>query len=783
MFCVCLKFPYQHQIKKIKPNLIPIFLKKVETLAKDNGCKKIVKRDSYFYFFDNPISAPFFTLRFLYSLSSSIKRASNDIHESSLIVEYISDEKQIEYLNELQSINLNFNNVLIGSKANEYFEKYISLSDTKITNLKLCTSFSFFEDKNEDENDLNEILLFLRKDQNYIQVLYDLILRYPIFEFDVSQMLKSEAKIYFETRCVLSFYSKNRFTSSFPKYFVDAFIIYVKLHIKIYQKLHNIKLITIYTDCKEDNIQVEKLKHILEDFKVVTIFKKKNEIERIPDDLLQSMYILILAGKFIFYNELEDFFFRTTGTKAFKDLMRIMYRKGIILHHDCISSYQNDAIEKIEQKLKDKKNSFNVFISKYIYLKYKNAEIACDFNLKNTFDLLKFQYDEAFNVDMFFNQKKYFMLLNQNENNIGLENIEILKKYENIIKFRNKGKTTEAFTLTKELNSYFHNQGRLSGEYRSCSLLGLLFLESNNVGEALTYFIYSLEIAKKTKNLEFICEALSYLSIVYFLQKDFQNCSLSLQELSNVISHFFMQEWKVFYLFIQARLFIELGEAKKASAIFKLAKDFSALYFGNLEQTCDIWYARSLIAEGKIEQGRKILKTYKNGEALLFLLESFLLFPEAEYEEVFELKKRHDKLSSQFTIFPFFEDIAWYKTYKQSTETRLFEAFYSYYMIMLSSKIKKIDVVQHLKRLEEIALNTLYSKDNTASTYLYLSYIAQCKVDGEVTGKALGFLSKACNIMQKNTSLMYETSMRDKFMKQNLWNAKLFKAATENKFI
>ena len=59
----------------------------------------------------------------------------------------------------------------------------------------------------------------------------------------------------------------------------------------------------------------------------------------------------------------------------------------------------------------------------------------------------------------------------------------------------------------------------------------------------------------------------------------------------------------------------------------------------------------------------------------------------------------------------------------------------------------------------------------------------QCKTDGDVTGKALGFLSKACNIMQKNTSFMYETAMRDKFMKQNIWNAKLFEAALENKLI
>ena len=162
-----------------------------------------------------------------------------------------------------------------------------------------------------------------------------------------------------------------------------------------------------------------------------------------------------------------------------------------------------------------------------------------------------------------------------------------------------------------------------------------------------------------------------------------------------------------------------------------------------------------------------------------------MLFPKDEHEDVIKLKEKYDRinLSSKFSIFPFFEDVVWYKIYKQSTATRLFEAFYNYYLVMYSSEIKKIELEYYLRRLEDLAMTSLYSKDNNASIYLYLSYIAQCKVDGEVTGKALGFLSKACNIMQRNTSLMYETSMRDKFMRKNLWNAKLFEAATENKLI
>ncbi|MGP1520767.1 MAG: hypothetical protein ACTTIZ_04640, partial [Treponema sp.] len=381
MFCICLKFPYEHQIKKIHSNIIPIFLKSVEVIAKDNGCKKIIKKDSYFYFFEHSISSSFFTLRFLYTLSLFLKQVSTSIHESSVIVEYFSDEVKIEYFEELQNINLNFNCILVGQNASKYLKNYVSLATAKPLSLKMCTSFSFFENIRQPEAlDYVEDALFLRKDQNYIQVLYNFILRHPIFESDVEHFYKQETKTYFETRCVLSFYSQNRFNDSLPKYFVDAFIIYAKLHIKVYKKVHNIKQITIYCDCTEENADVEKLKQILKETKIAIFPKRKIEIEEIPDDLLESIYILIFSSRFIFDNEIEDFFSVTTETKAFKDLMKIMYKRGILLQRDCIFSYQADALEKIEKKLKEKKDVS--FISKYIWSKYKNAEILCDLHLK-----------------------------------------------------------------------------------------------------------------------------------------------------------------------------------------------------------------------------------------------------------------------------------------------------------------------------------------------------------------------------------------------------------------
>ena len=158
------------------------------------------------------------------------------------------------------------------------------------------------------------------------------------------------------------------------------------------------------------------------------------------------------------------------------------------------------------------------------------------------------------------------------------------------------------------------------------------------------------------------------------------------------------------------------------------------------------------------------------------------LFLFSKIKEEYDESKRTGKTHNE-EKFLFVEDVMWYKIYKKKSIDRLFASFYNYYMIVFSKEKDKNILLKYLKELSELAIESLYAKDNNASLLLYLCYEAQCKIDNKITGAALGFLSKACRVMQRASSFMYETSMRDKFMKKNLWNAKLFKCALENKLI
>ncbi len=387
----------------------------------------------------------------------------------------------------------------------------------------------------------------------------------------------------------------------------------------------------------------------------------------------------------------------------------------------------------------------------------------------------------------------------ENVNAEMFQNIAALNKYEEVASLHARGEVAAAISLAKELNTYFNKNRILSGEYKTFIFLSFLHLKNNNINDAQTYCVYALEVAKKTKNDRFICEAKYFLSLVYFLRKDFCNALDTLQELSSIVYSTFQQEWKVYYLFLEGRIYLEMGDACRASSAFSCAKDFAHRYFPSLLSACNVWYGRACLYAGNNEEAIKVLKEENNMEASLFLLEAAILFPnlaaslekevakaKREYDSLFEegaKKSFVGKESIVYSAFEYMEDVAWQSLYKTTYAKRLFDCFYSYYKICIEGETSSPEKIAYLASLKETAMQSLYAKDANAYLYLYLCYAAQCAVDGKTSGEALSFLSKACSVLQRVCTLLHAISMRDAFMKENVWNAKLSNAARENKLL
>ena len=329
-------------------------------------------------------------------------------------------------------------------------------------------------------------------------------------------------------------------------------------------------------------------------------------------------------------------------------------------------------------------------------------------------------------------------------------------------------------------------------------MLAFFNLMQNKISDAITYFSYALDNAEHSHDTSFICDALFNISIVYFLQNNLKQSMSFLDRLASAIDEYFEQDWKIPYLFIKGRIYLQIGEFNKAAESFKTASDFAELYFEKLEPLCKSWYARSLIYMGQIKNGQELLMKYIDytDDAFLFLLESFLFYPILKNDfEKMDLDissiyteynnpglREFQNLTSGFSIA---EDLIWSNIYNMSIGKKIFDAFYTYYNCKINfSQMYDVEVCKgFLSNLETLAVESLYQNDPYSSLYLYLCYDLSVKLYGESSSQTIAYLSKAFKAMQKNVLAIGENDIRDKYMQNNLWNSKLFKVAKNQKLI
>lgn len=807
MFAICLDFPYEHQIKKIYNDIIYKVSTKIEMLAKENGCTHFMTDEARFYFFDDEcLASTFFVIRFLHLASLTLEQVSSKIHEWRIIVDFFTKEQSyesaVEELLSCKDSTLLYNRICIGNKASRLFKKYLSYSTVKTNGISVVEKFSFFGKMKQTNESISTkaVPIYIRAGQSYMMALSNFILMTQFSASELQQFSEAEKRTYNESRSTISFFEKNRFKEKMEKYFVDAFILHAQLHAKMYKKIRTLSLIDVYVDKSDKSLEAEKVKQIIGSVNIVEIKQQNVNIDSIPDDLLELIYVLLYSIRFIFVDEASAFFFATTKSIAYEAVLSLMYQVGVLSQEGIIHSYKEQALKQIEKKFKLKKASLNIYIAKFLLGKYKNAELCADIHLKSILDALRCDYDKILErnliVDIFFNTRGNYLHspCNTSLNEVSFQSVEVLKKYESALSLDEHGQSESALALSKDLNTYFHNSRLLSGEYKSFAFLSFLYLKNNNINDAQTYCVYALELAKKTKNNDFVCEAMYFLGLVYFLKKDFSNALEILQELVGVISASVLQEWKVHCLLLQGRIYLELGRATRATSLFKLAQDLASRYFTSLLSSCNVWYGRACLYDGNFDLAVKIFQEEKNKEAFLFLLEAVLLFSEVSFSldwkpEMLKYECEDSYFSWNkdssvvYNVFEYMEDIAWKRIYKMSYANRLFKCFYSYYKIRIAPDCDSSEKIEHLASLKDMALESLYAKDANASLYLYLCYDGQCAIDGKITGVALGFLSKACSVLQRACTLLYTTEMRDAFMKENPWNAKLFRSASENKLL
>ena len=638
MLSVFLEIIYERQLRKINLKILTDFINLIKEESLSNGAEFIqVQGGFYFLFKKKSIAYAFSTARFLYNVNKILISYKNKISEVRCITDYyeedVSNEALFESLSLYKKQLIPEMGMFASREAANKLSKYIDFNETD-SSILLCNAFKFFENINLTSNknaDKNASIILHRND-NYFWAIYNFILANPL-DNDCLKAMSAEDRVSFlATKNVYIYLKKHRFSKDMPQYFVDAFLTNAAIFFKYYIKKQNagisIKVLIDNLDDKKNLEEAEKIYAVSKYMEIEALDSSLPSIYNIPDDLLQLIYIILVSSKYFFYDEISDFLVSLNKSKAFfNDVYAWMYSMGIILVENNIYAVPYGLPEIIERRINLSKNMADSNITEYLWAKYKKGILDANSDAEKIFDSLNFKCKPDFLLASIFHNYSDSSIegldLKKYKNEIFYD---ALKYYQNSIIANIDDSTAKSYAYLKTAIGFFQENKLESGEYRAFSLLAFFNLMQNKISDAITYFSYALDNAEHSHDTSFICDALFNISVVYFLQNNLKQSITFLDRLAAAVDEYFEQDWKIPYLFMKGRVYLQIGEFTKAAENFKTASDFADLYFDKIEPLCKSWYGRSLIYMGQIKNGQELLMKCIDytDDALLFLLESFL---------------------------------------------------------------------------------------------------------------------------------------------------------------
>ncbi|UTC65869.1 MULTISPECIES: lipopolysaccharide assembly protein LapB [unclassified Treponema] len=813
MLSVFLEIVYERQLRKIDLKTLTSFIDLIKEEALSNGAEFFqVQSGSYFLFKKKSVAYVFSAARFLYNLNKILVSYKSKISEVRCITDCYEEEVSNEFL--LESVSLYKKKLIpeeglfVSTSASIKLSKYIDFNTAAAvadSSIFICDKFKFFENitNTQDKNIDKSASIIVHRNDSYFWALYNFILANPLDETCLEAMSAEDKNSFLSTKNVYTYLKKYRFSKEMPQYFIDAFLTNSSIFLKNYIKSKKLKYIKVFIDNTNDKKNIEEVEKIYAVNKYINIQPLDAglpSIYNIPDDLLHLIYIILSSSKYFFYDEITDFLLSLNKSKNFfDDVYNWMYSMGLILLENNIYAVPYGLLEIIERRITLNKNIIDEHIAEFLWAKYKKGIISANAEAEKIFESLNFKCKPDFLLASIFHNYSDSSVegldLKKYKNEIFYD---ALKYYQNSIIANMDDSTSKSYALIKTAISFFQENKLESGEYRAFSLLALFHLTQNKISDAITYFSYALDNAEQSHDTSFICDALFNISVIYFLQNNLKQSMTFLDRLACAVDEYFEQEWKIPYLFMKGRVYLQIGEFNNAAESFKLAADFANLYFDKLEALCRAWYGRSLVYMGQIKSAQDILVKYVDytDDASLFLLESFLFYPvlhndlekmdldvSSLYDEPFN--SGFAEFKNVKSGFSFVEDLVWFKIYNMSTGKKIFNAFYDYYSCKINfSEMYDLEKCKvFLSNLEVSAVESLYQNDPYSSLYMYLCYDLSVRLYGDNSSQTIAYLSKAFKSMQKNVLAIGENDIRDKYMQNNLWNSKLFTVAKNQKLI
>lgn len=819
MICIFFELPYQRQVKKIFTTKFSECIDSIINLSAINGGTYFFEGSKYFFCFNSTsIAYEFSSVRFLFLLHSYLHENISLIETFRVIIDIVDDafsEQEIKnHFEKTRTILLDENFFYATKLVYQKLSGYAKF-DTNGRGIFKITDFLIFNSyKQEDEKTEKLESLVLHKHDTFFWSMYNFILQHPIIENDLHVLSRDEQFTYNQVKNCTVFFRQHRFEKKLPEYFTDAFFMYASLYFKVYTKKNNSKLPIIYSgDLRNEqlNAEIEKILAIIPGAEVRELSKKLPDISEIHDDMLCLIFLTTIFSKYLFVDEVSEFFISLNkASDFFSDVYIWLYENGIIFEKNNLYAHSTHLSDFVESHIKNK--TFDIYdqLSRFLIKKYNAGFLKASEEFFEILKFLNYKDNDEIILTNFLSSHSFDTIVTEDIETRYTDRkfIKGLLYYQNAIQFFNNQKYEKSLHQIKYAISEFKYSRCNVGEYKCMFFLGLLSLCQDQLNDAINYFVYAQDIAQKINDPYFLCEVIYYLGITYFLKNDLTLALRITKKLEEIIETQFVQDWKIYYLFLKGRVHAEMGEYKIAEQIFYSAFQFSSQYFEQYLSVSEIWYARMLHFSGEKLEAKKILEKNLDvhADAILFFIESHFTVPILKDEsqnifgtdvsefspdqliEFLEVQMETQKQTKLVSGFSFIEDLASNSKKILSTTYKLIKIFFLYYrckvllLNLLNSENKKQAEVL-LKQLLSFSNKAVAEKDIYAHLFFYFCYDISSKLNGENSAETISYLSKCFKLLQSRVMATGDNTIRDSYMSKNFWNIKILTQAKNQKLL
>jgi len=516
------------------------------------------------------------------------------------------------------------------------------------------------------------------------------------------------------------------------------------------------------------------------------------DLKNIPEDLQDLAYLTWLASDVLFLDEIPAFFDYLGRKKDFVYALGIwLHSYGLLAVPSDLRTFSRSAMLSLETQLAERAVPLKRKVADFLWTLYQNGSLGPCFELFDLFSSLGFECPDCFLLACVYRDpdpgSSLALHSKDFQNQAVYESARLLEsareRYEG-------GFFSESTQGVKRVLHVFQQEACHSGEYRALDLLAMLTL-ANADSDSLSYLEYALDTARILKDQDAQLSTRIEMVTVSFVQGNLHTSLCDLATLLSMCNRLYAKDREVFLRFLEGRIKLELGDYQAAETSFSIAADLAVK--NGIEcavPLCRVWGARSCIYQGRYSEATTVLHEHAEDipDAWLFLVEAEVLSGKEDSaipavtviaSGLQTVPREHPATMSWHSGFAAFEDRCYGTASDRRFSLRMLQAFTAYRDCRAGIEHNHGLVIGQLESLARSAMNV---HDPWAAVYYFFCYdVSRALNSGGA--ETITWLSRSFKFLQKKAQAISSNTVREHYMQKNLWNARLYRAARENKLI